>query len=371
MLSHKFFLKEIVNLSGQNAGVMVTYSIDNEGLNILLIDREVSYHEYGSPVIFTEPKNYRIMRYDFNGKLEFDIIFKNELLNFHHINYLGDGLFLLTCSRSGVVSLSQIADNDYLFEYVKPLDKDRGIYATFNAKIVNSEGQEIDKLLLGDGIENIVIDKKKNIWVGYFDEGIFGNFGWEINDEKIFPIGISGLVGFDLSGRKIWEYDYEKTGVSIIDLYVMNIDENDNLWFDLYDDKLIVARKSGENIDLFRSSYSSVSGIFIKNNHIVFLELEEDEEDEIEAGNDFTIRKSSNFLMSIHDGNIVPVSELEFYILSESKSEVNINDFYETILINSKKVKRKRYRIIPSNGQVIGFELDERFYYTTMDEILQ
>jgi len=42
------------------------------------------------------------------------------------------------------------------------------------------------------------------VWVSYFDEGGYGNLGW--NDPGPAPIGRSGIVRFDADLTKRWEY---------------------------------------------------------------------------------------------------------------------------------------------------------------------
>jgi hypothetical protein len=74
--------------------------------------------------------------------------------------------------------------------------------------------------LLGDGIENVFVDDRGRIWVSYFDEGIFGNFGW--GHPGPAPIGSAGVVCFARNGRKIWELSEADAG-SMADCYAMNV----------------------------------------------------------------------------------------------------------------------------------------------------
>lgn len=54
-----------------------------------------------------------------------------------------------------------------------------GNYFERNARRYNRDGQLIDAFTLGDGINHVQIDDNDTIWLGYFDECVFGNFGWE------------------------------------------------------------------------------------------------------------------------------------------------------------------------------------------------
>ncbi|MED4018862.1 hypothetical protein [Sutcliffiella cohnii] len=99
-------------------------------------------------------------------------------------------------------------------------------YIERNARRYNPNGQLIDAFTLGDGINDIQIDDNDTIWVSYFDEGIFGNFGW---DE---PIGSDGVIAFSITGEKLWGAgDY-----GIIDCYALNVANSKEVYFYYYDD---------------------------------------------------------------------------------------------------------------------------------------
>lgn len=99
-----------------------------------------------------------------------------------------------------------------------------------NAVITDKYGTAIKKFCLGDGIQDCIVTSDKKIITSYFDEGIFGNNGWEN------PLGQNGLVVWNEFGEKIWEnkkYD-------ICDCYAINIDVQGNLWFYYYIDFNVV-----------------------------------------------------------------------------------------------------------------------------------
>ncbi len=49
-----------------------------------------------------------------------------------------------------------------------------------DARVLCANGELINRFTLGDGIEHVAIDAANRIWVGWFDEGIFGNEGWRV-----------------------------------------------------------------------------------------------------------------------------------------------------------------------------------------------
>lgn len=76
----------------------------------------------------------------------------------------------------------------------------------------------LSRILLGDGIEDLYVDSLDRIWVSYFDEGVFGNFGWGGPGPRC--VGAAGLVCFSETGEKIWEYSADPP---IADCYALNV----------------------------------------------------------------------------------------------------------------------------------------------------
>jgi len=94
-----------------------------------------------------------------------------------------------------------------------------------NARRYNPNGQLIDAFTLGDGIAQVQIDEIDTIWVSYFDEGIFGNFGWDD------PMGKDGFVAYSISGEKVWSV----TEHSMIDCDAFHLINSNECYFYYYD----------------------------------------------------------------------------------------------------------------------------------------
>lgn len=103
-----------------------------------------------------------------------------------------------------------------------------------NAVAIDWSGREIARFTLGDGIADVRTTSDA-IWVSFFDEGVFGNYGWNK------PLGEDGLVSFDLHGEKRWAYDAAaaRTG-TISDAYALNVAADDDVWVYFYTDFPIV-----------------------------------------------------------------------------------------------------------------------------------
>jgi hypothetical protein len=104
-----------------------------------------------------------------------------------------------------------------------------------NAWIFQEDGQPIRSLVLGDGIKHIRCAQDGTIWVGYFDEGIFGG-----------SLGSGGLVQFDDFGHPLWSYNDPSGGRQscIDDCYALSLD-GDEIWTCFYSDFPIVRVKGG------------------------------------------------------------------------------------------------------------------------------
>lgn len=98
-----------------------------------------------------------------------------------------------------------------------------------NALVLDKEGTKIREFCLGDGISSVFTTPDEQIITSYFDEGVFGNFGWDQ------PIGSCGLIKWDKNGNEIWKN--EKYGID--DVYAMDYYKN-NLYFYFYYDFVFV-----------------------------------------------------------------------------------------------------------------------------------
>ncbi|MDN3577823.1 hypothetical protein QWZ03_13700 [Chitinimonas viridis] len=131
-----------------------------------------------------------------------DILIANERFNIHLVQPLGQDI-LLACARS---------------YYRGPDDYE------LNGRLYGRDGALKQEILLGDGIEDMQTTKHGEIWTSYFDEGIFGNYGWHD------PIGSSGLIAWDALGQKRYEYGPPAGLDSICDCYALNVGSDDDVW---------------------------------------------------------------------------------------------------------------------------------------------
>lgn len=175
-------------------------------LLILAISKPPDFREDGRGASFPkikpdQPHDYMILCTDENGLRRFDI--KEQLWNYHHVQPLPAGELLLVCVRSRHYG-NNVAD--------------------LNGRVFGEDGSLKREFLLGDGIEVVQTTTDGMIWTGYFDEGVYGNFGWR------YPVGASGLVKWTDQGFRVYEYSPPPGIGPIDDCYALNVAWKNNVW---------------------------------------------------------------------------------------------------------------------------------------------
>jgi hypothetical protein len=152
------------------------------------------------------PQSYRVVAIH-EGTVTLDIGIANEQFNIHDIQPLPDNELLLVCCRS-------------YYRGVNDFDK--------NGRVYSCSGQLVRTFLLGDGIQRVQTTLSGTIWTSFFDEGVFGNYGWSS------PVGASGLVAWDNQGRKLYDFQPTNGLDSICDCYAMNVESESSTWLYYY-----------------------------------------------------------------------------------------------------------------------------------------
>jgi len=110
-----------------------------------------------------------------------------------------------------------------------------------NAFIISPAGEVLNRFCLGDGIRDVFVRPDNMIVTSYFDEGIYGNFGWGDADSEL-PIGCHGLIVWNSKGEQQFHAEH-----NISDCYALNVDEKGNIWYYYNDDfKLVRLNETGE-----------------------------------------------------------------------------------------------------------------------------
>ncbi|MGA3046557.1 MAG: hypothetical protein ABSD67_08045 [Terracidiphilus sp.] len=136
-----------------------------------------------------------------------------------------------------------------------------------NARVHDSKGSVKCEFCLGDGIEHTQADCDGHIWVGYFDEGIFGNCGWGESGDAT-PLGNSGLVCYDRLGNKVWSFAPPVGFDSIADCYALNVTKS-GVWACYYTDFPIISIDSSWDVRGWVTALSGVRALAVSGNSVL------------------------------------------------------------------------------------------------------
>lgn len=94
-----------------------------------------------------------------------------------------------------------------------------------NATIYGPDGSALVSACVGDGIEHVRTTSSGAVWIGYFDEGVYGNLGWgEPGGPE--PIGWPGLIRTSRTLEIAWRYPARELD-PFDDCYALTIDGED------------------------------------------------------------------------------------------------------------------------------------------------
>ena len=104
-----------------------------------------------------------------------------------------------------------------------------------NGHIYSAQGDLLRTLALGDGIEDIQTTADGQLWVSYFDEGVFGDT----------TFGRLGLACFDQNDLVVFGFNRMNQG-SIADCYALNVVSNSEAWLCPYTNFQIVKLENNQ-----------------------------------------------------------------------------------------------------------------------------
>lgn len=133
-----------------------------------------------------------------------------------------------------------------------------------NGVIYDSGGNVELEATIGDGVEHLQTTTDGSVWVGYFDEGVYGNFGWGLPAGPT-PVGSSGIVRFSSALEVDWEY----TGGTVDDCYALNV-ADDAVWACYYSDFPVV-RITPPHVRAWSNSVGGATALVVADGAIVLV----------------------------------------------------------------------------------------------------
>lgn len=236
----KIELKPLVDLAGiieENYHIIDIVLTDNKNLYLLIQELRNDGKEYQYIWEQLIP-NYKIIQIE-NNQLKEIFKIENSETNYHFIRE-AKGNFLLASARC---------------QYTSELNIEK------NVSIINNQGEIINRFVAGDGIQDIKIFED-NIWISYFDEGVYGNYGWDI------PHGRNGLVCLDFNGNHVYQYEPVANHEHIDDCYSMTLDVEGNPWFYYYSE-FCLCHKGPEGLVYYNPNVSGSSNLLVSDTYIM------------------------------------------------------------------------------------------------------
>ncbi len=135
-----------------------------------------------------------------------------------------------------------------------------------NALAIDQSGRIVRRGCLGDGIQHLQVASDGTIWVGYSDEGVFGNFGW--GGPGPTPLGAGGLAAWSPTFEKVWELD-PREGL-IADCYALNVADGE-VWCCPYTDFPVVRVAQREQTIFASGDVSGPSGIVVSGDTVALI----------------------------------------------------------------------------------------------------
>lgn len=131
---------------------------------------------------------------------------------------------------------------------------------TPNARVLARDGSVLGRFMLGDGIEHVAIDHADRIWVGWFDEGVFGNEGWRVEGHQ-WPPSNNGVACFAQDGVLLALPEWGPNAL-IADCYALNA-IGDGAWCYAYTEFGLAHCVPGEPVRWWRNEVVGAKAIAI------------------------------------------------------------------------------------------------------------
>jgi len=142
---------------------------------------------------------------------------------------------------------------------------------TPNAFVFDADFRLLRAFYLGDGIQAVLVGQNNRIWVGYFDEGIFGAFNPQPpKGHMSYRYGPSGLLRCDDNGKIEFSYNTQHPSKPIGDIGALTLDETGTAWF--CPDTDFLASVSGDHVDyaLPKAPVAMAEAISVSRDYIAF-----------------------------------------------------------------------------------------------------
>jgi hypothetical protein len=176
-----------------------------------------------------------------------------------------------------------------------------------NAVIYGSDGQAAGEAVLGDGIEHVAATSDGHVWAGYFDEGVYGNYGWG-GPGGDAPVGACGLVRFTPALQLDWRFPshVQQPWGAISDCYALNVGDTD-VWACYYTDWPVV-RIRGDAVTSWPNTITGAQAIAADHDRVALYGGYGPDRDKLVTGqlSREGLRVTGEYRVVLPDGTAVP-----------------------------------------------------------------
>lgn len=229
-------------------GELVAFNVGPDGVAYLVVatkplDYQLEQFGWASfaKTVPERPQRYRVVAVSGSEKV-LDVAIEGERFNIHDVQPLPNEL-LLACARS---------------YYKGPNDFEK------NGRIYSRDGEFLREILLGDGLQTVQATSNGVIWTSYFDEGVFGNYGWTD------PVGASGLVAWGSDGNRVFAFQPREDLDSICDCYALNVESEDDVWFYYYTEFPLIRLRRREIESIWKMPVGGSDAFAVSAGHVLF-----------------------------------------------------------------------------------------------------
>ncbi|MEU2020129.1 hypothetical protein ABZ541_29275 [Micromonospora sediminicola] len=175
-----------------------------------------------------------------------------------------------------------------------------------NAVIYGSDGRVEAQATLGDGVEHVLATTSGEVWVGYFDEGVHGAYGW---GDAAAPIGGPGLVRFSAELEPAWRYppQVDNPWGAIDDCYALNVTD-DAVWTCYHSDFPLVRIHADAVRDGWRPHIGGVKAIAVNDTRVALFGGYRDRRDHLVIAEltGAAMRVTGEYQLVLPDGGPLP-----------------------------------------------------------------
>jgi hypothetical protein len=175
--------------------------------------------------------------------------------------------------------------------------------AETNATVFDERGAATLERCVGDGVAHVQTTPSGAVWIGYFDEGVYGNLGWG-EPGAPSPIGASGLLRTGSDLEIDWRYPGDEL-LPIDDCYALNVD-GETCWAYFYAD-FALARIEHGNLRLWATDVDGAGAFATDGERVALAGGYGKERDRLVLGRlGAEFRRLRRFRLRMSDGRALP-----------------------------------------------------------------